>query len=156
MSSHNVILRDAVYDKLQSLLPQKPYDDVAVEKTYFPQENLEDLEETKLKVVGMAYGTERSRQFRYSEVVLLNLQVQVAIQRRVDPTNTDQIDRLQELIEECLDALEADDLVSGANYVWQKSDPLRDENGLVYSYEQLRIQGVFNAIFTLTYQLVKE
>lgn len=152
-------IRDGVYDKITADLAASNYtiNDCNLEKTFFPQEDLEDLgAKPYIKVVSMPPGAERNRQLRYQEMVTLELSVQVAIQQRVDHKNVTYLDQLTSLVEDVMDAVEDDELVASANYVWVRTEPLRDENGLVYSYEELSVEGIFNSIFNIYYTYLKE
>jgi hypothetical protein len=154
-----LVIRNAVHDKIHQDLKTGSYSivDCDLEKVYYPQENLEDLgAKPYIKVISVGFGADRDRTLRNSTRVLLSLPVQVAVQQRVDKSDTDYIDKIVQLVEEIMDALEDDELVEEARYTWQRTVPLKDENDLPYSYEQLTTQSVFQSIFTVYYQHIKD
>tara|TARA_Y100000310_G_scaffold310662_1_gene356142 strand:+ start:684 stop:1160 length:477 start_codon:yes stop_codon:yes gene_type:complete len=156
MPATQVEIRDGVYDKIvaEQLATNFSDNDFDIAKTYFPQEDLEDLAtKPKVKIVGKAIRRSRERLVRNTAHVVLETQVEIALQQRVDPTDTTTIDALILLVEELMLACEDDELVTGKDYNWIETDPLRDENGLVYSYEAMRISGVFQAIFIVNHQI---
>jgi len=128
-----------------------------VEETYFPRENLEDLADApKIKVVALGIGANRDRNFRSKAVVLTDPAVQIAVQQyiqRKDDTAT--IDSLVRLVEQVMDTVEDDELVANENFSWARTEPLKDENGLIYSYDQLWMDNVFQSIFSVFYTKVK-
>jgi hypothetical protein len=155
MASRAETIRVAVYDKIVADKATYAITDFDVEQTYYPNENLADLAtRPKIKVVTVGPDAIRDRQLRNPVMVLLQLPVQVCIQQQVTPTDTDTIDDLVELVEDIMDDLEDDELVT--DYRWQRTEALKDENNLPYSYEQLTQEGVFNAIFTVFYQHIKQ
>lgn len=157
MTAHQVAIRDGVYDAIVAAANDYVINYADVEKTYYPQENLESLEsEPKIKVIAIGYGSSRMREYRAAGTVLLDVPVQIAIQRRVNPTDTATIDELVLLIEQVMNTCEDDELVAGEDYTWDRTDPLKDDNDLIYSYEQLTVEGVFQAVFTVHYQYVKQ
>jgi len=161
MVAIQVAIRDGAYDQVNTDMAGYVITDLDLEKTYFPQENLEDLvAKPKVKFVSIGIASNRDRQFRSTAPAELLVPVQVAIQQKVDPTDTTTIDTLVELIEEIILSLEDDELVAagtnGETYSWSSSVPLKDENDLVYSYEQLTVQGVFQSIYTINYNYVKQ
>lgn len=155
MASHGVTIRDAVYDKLvvnkgSFVIPAE------VEKTDYPQHNLQEMEdETFVLVVGLSYGTVIERGVRAVKRILLNLPVQIAIQRRVDPRDLSTTNQLKQLYEQVFDLCMDDKLVADQDYTFQRIEPLADENGLVFNHEQLTQNGVWQGIFTTHYQFVK-
>ena len=164
MAAYPVAIRDGVYNKIDASITAQSYSiipatvsNIGLEKTYFPQENIEDVAgKPYIKIVAMALGSDRNREYRNQEVVLLSVAVQIALQQKVNHQDTPYIDKLLLLIDEIMTDVEDDELVSGDTFKWQRTEPLRDENGLLYSYEQLETQGVFQSIFTCFYQKIKE
>lgn len=156
-TDYSVLIRDAVYDKIVGQKHTFEIGTVEVEKTYFPQENLEDLSDhPHIKVVGFFLGDDLTRELRKARAYPIDIPVTISIQQHVDKKDTDYIDRLHRLIRQLLQLLEDDELVSGYDFNWMRTEPLKDENGLIYSYEQLATQGVFQAIFTAHYTFIKE
>jgi microsomal dipeptidase-like Zn-dependent dipeptidase len=157
MTAIQVTIRDAVYDKIVASKATFVITRFDVEKTYFPSEDLENLsEQPKVKVIAVGFGSNRERVYRDGKTIQLDLPVQVAIQQKVDPKNNPPIDKLVELIEQIMNICEDDELVSGQDYTWLRTEPLKDENDLIYSYEALTVNGVFQAVFTVHYSYIKE
>lgn len=157
MTAMQVIIRDGVYDKILASKASFVITRFDVEKTYYPHENLEDLtEQPKVKVVAIGFGSTRERMLRDGKAIQLNIPVQVAIQQKVDPKDNYTIDRLVELIEQIMNVCEDDELVTGQDYTWLRTEPFKDENDLIYSYEALTVNGVFQAVFTAHYSHIKE
>lgn len=150
-------IRNAVHSKIEEDRDTYVITTFDLHETFYPRESIEDLKERPaIKVVSMANSSSRDRNLRNPEKLLLQLPVQINVQQKVNPTDTKQIDTLLELMEQIQNSLEDDDLVTDEDYSWMSTDPLRDENGLVFSYEQLTVQNVFNGIFTVTYQTFKQ
>lgn len=155
MSSFQATLRTAAKNAVDSAMSSYVLTDGRTEETYFPQEKLENLgAKPVFKFVSLGITTERIRELRSPEHILITVPVQVAIQQRVTPTNTAYIDKLVELSEQVMSTLEDDELVVGEDYNWQRTEPLKDENGLIYSYQDLFNKGVFNVIFTCHYTYI--
>lgn len=159
MTIPQIEIRDGVHNKISTDISDGnySYETVNLEKTYYPQANLENLKVTPhIKVVGMGYAVDRTRPLRDRTKLLLSLPVQVAIQKRVEVTNTAEIDLLVTLIDEVMNSITDDELVTGADYTFERIEQLKDENGLPYSYEQLTEQGVFQGIFNSYYQYIRQ
>lgn len=156
-TDYSVLIRDGVYNKFVSQQSTFEIGPVQIEKTYFPQEDLEDLSEhPHIKVVGFFLGDDLTRELRLARAYPIDIPVSISIQQHVDKKDTAYIDKLHRLIRQLLQLLEDDELVEGYNFSWMRTEPLKDENGLIYSYEQLASQGVFQAIFTAHYTFIKE
>lgn len=157
MAAVQVTIRDAVYDKIVASKSTFVITRFDVEKTYFPSEDLENLaEQPKVKVIAVGFGNNRERVYRDGKAVQLDVPVQVAIQQKVDQKSNPIIDRLVELVEQIMNVCEDDELVIGKDYTWMRTEPLKDENDLIYSYESLSSNGVFQAVFTVHYSYIKE
>lgn len=157
MTARQVKIRNGVYDAITSTDFTSYFMSYAIEKTYYPQENLEDLsDKPKIKVVGMNIGSERNRDLRKPGALVLEIPVQVCIQQKVNPNETLILDNLVEFCEAVMAACEDDELVLEEDYLYQRTEPLKDENDLELSYEQMTVEGVFQCIFTVYYQTIKE
>jgi len=157
MTARQVKIRDGVYGAITAAQNSYVLVDFDIEKTYFPKENLEDLAaKPKVKIIGMNVGTARDRELRRTTALTLEIPVQVCIQQKVSPTDTLTIDELVEFCEQVMTTCEDDQLVSGENYSYTRTEPLKDENGLEFSYDDLSSQGVFQSIFTVFYTTIKE
>jgi len=156
MSAHNVIIAEGVKTKIDNDAPGIPYvvTELTTSLTFAPTHEISKLgKSTYIKIVPLAYTRNREREFRNTEKILLDLPVQFAVQERVSITNTDRIKVLLELIEQILFSVEDDELVlNRPRYTWRSSEPIRDENGLTYSHEQLVSEGIFQSIYTVHYQ----
>jgi len=156
-TANQVIIRDGVYDKIQDDQNTYVIPSFNLERSYFPQEELENLKDLpKITVIAMGFGGDRQRAYRSKTPILLDLPVQICLQKHVNAAETDEIDELLLLMEQVLASCEDDELVTGQTYTWANTEPLKDDNGVVYSYEHLRVQGVFQAISILHYQHIKE
>lgn len=152
MTARLTIIRDGVYDKIAADVSSYVDTSAQVEKTYFPTHKLKDIAQdafAHIKVVGK--GFDQTRLLRQISRTQLELPVEIAVQRFVDPTDTDVIDELIELTQQVMVSCADDELVTGANYGWLRTEALRDENNLPFSYEQLRTEHTFQAIFTAYY-----
>lgn len=156
MAAIQTQLRDGAYDKIVESLGTYAATNIQVEKTFFPTENLEDLDDPKIKLVAKGISSDRTRELRSTTYIQMIVPVEVAIQQRVDPNDTTTIDRLVETSEQVMASLEDDELVTGEVYSWARTEPLRDENGNIYSYEQLKVENVFQVIFTAFYTYIKQ
>ncbi len=157
MASIQATIRDAIVAKIKADRPTYKIPNIEVEPTFFPQENLENLGEVpKAKVTCMGVGASRDRQLRSTDVVVMTIPVQVAIQQRVNPSDVATIDALLETVEQVMDSLESDYLVTNEDYIWAGTDPLTDEDDLIYSYEQLWTEGVFQSISIFRYTYIKQ
>lgn len=127
----------------------------SVTESYFPKAVLEALgEQPNFFLVSVGFNSDRERLLR-DKSASVEVPVQVACMQRINPADTAYIDQLVELIEQAQIACE-DDFSSGAgptkkNYSWQRTEILRDEDGVAYSYEQLTRDNIFNAVFTPIY-----
>lgn len=155
--AEQVKIRKGVAAKIIADLGTYAIPEIAVEETYFPNEKLESIGDTPfIKVVCIAPADARSRELRNVAVSTLRLGVQIAVQQKVNPTKTDEIDTLILVSEQVMDSLRDDELVTGENFNWSETQPLLDENGLVFSYEQLVVQNVFNVVFTVFFTYIKQ
>lgn len=159
MTSYQATIRDAVHDQIVARKATFAITDFTTEQTYYPTSRLEDIQgrpEVKVSPVGM--GVDRNRQLRNPEKKILELGVMVHVQQRIDPADTATADNLVELAEDIMDACEDDELVSGSgnSYTWLRTEPLKDENDLIYSYEALTVAGVFQTVFILFYRHIHE
>jgi hypothetical protein len=157
MTARLTRIRDGVYEKVSNDIPGYVDTKAVVEKTYFPNHRLQDIGQdafAHIKVVGK--GFDQARIVRDATRTRLELPVELAVQRFVDPTDTDLIDDLIKLTEQVMASCADDELVAGANYGWLRTEALRDENNLPFSYEQLTREHIFQAIFTAYYAHVRE
>lgn len=157
MFAYEVRIRKAATLAIDADRPNYVFSDFDLKETYLPQESLEDLgNKPFVKVVSIGHSAERQRILRDTTKVLLSLPVQIAIQQRVNVEDTEYIDKLVLFAEQIRQTLEDDELVSGEDYQWQKTEPLQDPEGNTFSYQDLIQKGVFNVIFTAFYHYIKQ
>lgn len=157
MASYQVKIRNGVHDQINDNKASCVITNYKVDKTYYPTSRLEDIQGIpEVKVVNLGMGAERGRELRNPEKKVLELGVMVHVQQRIDPGDTDRADLLVELVEDLMDLCEDDELVTGEKYSWLRTEPLKDENDLIYSYEALTVNGVFQAVFVLFYRHIHE
>ena len=157
MTAYQVKIRNAVYSAINLAKEDEnlSISDFTIERTYYPTSRLEEMGSTvEIKVTAMGIGNTRDRVLRNAGVKQLELAVLVHVQKRVEPTATSSIDALVELVEEIMQLCEDDDLITGEDFQWLRTEPMRDENEAVYSYEALTVNGVFQAVFTLYYTYI--
>lgn len=155
MSSYQTEIRDGIYDAILAAGSGYVITDFNLSKTYFPSLYLEDIgDKPEVLVTAMGMGTERDRRLRNVAVKVLRLGVLVHVLQRVDRTDTSTIDQLVEMVEQIMNTVEDDELVSGESYNWESTDPVKDENGLIYDYEALYESGVFQAVFTVNFTYI--
>lgn len=157
MSSYQATIRNGVYTKITGNNSSCVITDFDIEKTYYPTSRIEDIgDKPEVKVCALGMGIERDRYLRDPTKKILELGVMVHVQQRIDPTDTDRADKLVELGEDIMDLCEDDELVAGSSYSWLRTEPLKDENDLIYSYEALTVNGVFQTVFVLFYRYIHE
>lgn len=158
MDAYEVTIRKGVFNAINSAKSGYELPDSVIQETYFPREDLENLGTIPhIKIVAIGHSRERERLLRTPTKVLLSLPVQIAVQQRVD--NLDDVDYLDSLLrfaEQIRETCEDDELVSGEDYNWERTEPLHDEEGNTYSYQDLIQKGVFQVIFTVFYQYIKQ
>jgi hypothetical protein len=121
---------------------------------FFPRKHLEQLVEKPLVCfVAIGFKTDRQRLLRD-----LTLEVEVpcqisVMQKTIDETR---IEALVELCEGIMGKIEDDFelTVPTRKFSWERTEPLRDEHGLAYSYEDLTNLSVFMAVFTPVYKTI--
>lgn len=155
MTAYQAQIRNGIYSAINLAKAGLVISDFDLEYTYYPTSRLEDIgTKPQVKVTAMGMASNRDRMLRNAGVKVLELGVMVHVQQRMDPTATLDLDDLVELVEELMDLCEDDELVAGADYQWARTEPLRDENDIIYSYEALTVNGVFQAVFTVHYTYI--
>lgn len=151
MASYQTAVRDGAYTKIQAVQATLPITSFDLTKSYFPHYHLEDVQsQPVVAVTAIGMGAERLRQFRNAGVKKIDLAIMLSIlKQNADKGDTSALDLLLELGEAILDHLEDDDIVSGVT--WSNTEPLKDENGLIYDYESLAESGVFQSVSILHY-----
>lgn len=153
-----IACRQAVYDQIVADASGYAITDLNIEETYLPQETLASLtEKPAIKVIGKGFDQERI--LRSGSKTKLLLPVEVAVQKKVDlalSTLTAVIDDLILLTQQVMASLASDTLSTDYNFTWSGTEAMKDENDLPYSYDQLRQESIFQAIFTVNYSHIKQ
>jgi hypothetical protein len=160
MTARQVTIRDAVYDQIVADESGYVITDLEIAKTFYPRKELESIgTKPHVWVVAKAPSTTIEGELRAPKAVIYDFQVQVHLQQRLQPESDDfetNLETLTELYEQLLDSCVSHTLVSGSSYLFQRIEPLQDENAQVYSYEDLTQDNKFNAIFTAFYQFQRQ
>jgi len=153
MPAIQTTLRTSLKTIVDAAAPTLPITDFTTEETYYPKTDLETLaEKPVVKFVAMGFNTNRDRLLRDMSLTV-EVPCQIAIQQRINPSNLSAIDLLVEFAEAIQNAVETD-TING--YSWLRTEMLKDENGMVYSYAQLTERNVFMVIFTPIYKYLKQ
>lgn len=166
MASKQITIRDGVFTKITA--DSSGYvittANLTITKTFYPQRNLEELDDsTYIYVISKSPGVFLEGQVRAPKAIIFELEVRVELLKRLQPSETDfesDLEDLTELYEQLLTTCMDHDLVTvlstAPRYLFQKIEPEMDDNGQVYSHEQLTEENVFHAIFTASYQLQQQ
>lgn len=155
MTAIQVEIRNHLKSIVDAAKPSYVITDFDTESTYFPQEKIEDLSaKPKAKFIAIGFASSRDRLVRNSAKIEVEVPVQIAVQQSLSSVAS--MDLLVELVEQIMATCETDYAVStGHSFSWLRTEPMKDENGLTYSYEQLKTAGVFQSIFTPIYKHIK-
>lgn len=120
-----------------------------LENIFLPKEKLEDLgAKPFVKFVAIGFSSNRQRILR-SKAYEVEVPVQVAVQKRVvNAFDDNEMAQLVELVEQITRTCEQDFVSGTMRFSWDRTEPMRDENGLTYTYQDLMVNGVFQSIFT--------
>ena len=159
-AKYAVDISTLVHDRIVDEIGTTVYPQANIGRTYFPRTKLEDLaEQPHVWVVTMPFDEDRVLRSKGS---ILDLSVQITLQKKVDPSDdialTSECDQLSIFVEELGNICRHDFPVqiSGHKFSFGGTSPLRDDNGNLFSYEDMYNKHVFNAIFTAAYQTGKE
>jgi hypothetical protein len=83
-----------------------------------------------------------------------DIPVMIALQKAVDPTDTDTIDDLIDLLEELRYTTRIDVPVIATDYTWLRNEVLKDETEMPYSFLGMREKSTFEAYFTAYYRVI--
>lgn len=129
--------------------------DVDVVESFLPRVDADQLtERCRISLVAPGIDDDRVRVTRCNSAFTTHVPVLIALQRNLDQNDLDIVDLHVAFLEQIMDLCEVDFTIGTVQYSWQTSTPLRDPNGLAYSYEDLSKSGVFTAIYRLRYRLV--
>jgi len=114
---------------------------------YVPRFNLEDMADLHVTIVPR--GVEQAKASR----VLLqsDVQVDVAVQKKLDACSLAEVDELMGLVEEISDFLRTNRLSACSQASW-----VRAENVPVYSQEHLDQYRQFTSVVTLTFRVMSQ
>jgi hypothetical protein len=131
-------------------LPQNNFE---VKKSYLPSEIVTELPANGLVTV-IALGWDEELKSR-NQTNNQEPRVQVAFQKGLQNADVDTIDPLVILVD-ALRYLCKSTFKTHAFYTWMRTDTLKDENGTPFHFVGLRESLVFEAMFTLTFQVTME
>lgn len=159
-SSKLLVARDTVFNVLQALQQSSSfvYNSFTLKKDYIPFQKIEATATQAgfLYVIGGAVD-DSDRKTRPGvpggTFITRQVAVQVAFQRsNVLPDDIPTLDAMVLLREQLLDAVKDGDYSCPQNpafaMLWQRSETLRDENGVPFHYYMLREANVFETYFT--------
>jgi hypothetical protein len=115
-------------------------------RAYRPQFDLADLKTLQVTVVPKAIEIINiTRQANQNDVA-----VDVAVQKKVDPADTAEMDGLMALVEKLGDFFRLRRLTALPTALWTKT-----ENVPIYAPEHLETKQVFTSVLTLTFRVVR-
>jgi hypothetical protein len=115
-------------------------------RAYRPQFDLPDLKTLKVTVVPK--GIEIINVTRHANQN--DVSVDIAVQKKVNPTDTTDMDALMTLVEQIADFFRLRRMTAFPTALWTKTD-----NVPVYSPEHLEQKQVFTSVLTLTFRVVR-
>ena len=137
-----VDIRDAVYESILVSKDKLVITDFDLFKTYYPQTKIQEIAKPRVFVVGLQWSEEKLSRGNSRQ---LDLPVQVAIQDKVLPSNTEEIDFLVCFTEQLRRLVSK---VECSGIVWTNTDPMLDPNGTALSFMELHEEHLFQATFT--------
>jgi len=154
MASYQTAMRQACYNKIDSESGDLPITDFTLTDTYFPHYYADRIRDKPVvAVTAMGMGAERLRRLRDATIKQIRLSVLVTILQQIeDRDDTTTIDTLIEQGEAIMAKLENDGLAVDTH--WEETEPLKDENGMIYDYEALSESGIFQSVFIVHYTYI--
>ena len=139
-------IADAVVTELNGAAPGTFDQSFTAERHYRPQFDLAELKTVRVSVVPKAIGiTSLMRNANQHDV-----SIDVAVQKKVSPTDAAELDGLMLLTEQIADFFRLRRLSALPEALWTKTD-----NVPVYSPEHLETKQVFTSVLTLTFRVVR-
>jgi hypothetical protein len=139
-------IADAVVTELNGAAPGTFAQPFTAARHYRPQFDLAELKTVRVSVVPKAVGiTGLMRNANQHDV-----SIDVAVQKKVSPTDAAELDGLMLLTEQIADFFRLRRLSALPEALWTKTD-----NVPVYSPEHLEQKQVFTSILTLTFRVVR-
>lgn len=143
-----VALRKAVYTAIAAAQVAESLSifDFTLEQTHYPHADLKALPDAGIvTVICLAIDEDKiTRGNAYQAEV----PVQVAVQKKVDPTDTAGIDEYLGLVGELRDVART---LDHDTFAWQRTDALKDQNGTPFHFVGLREASTLEAFFTAYY-----
>lgn len=154
MASIIITLRDLVATRIAALKESEEFsnNDFELSATWFPFKKLEELPARgQVYVLGLAKDDERiSRGNAYTSEIPVHLGLQKLLS---DPRDTAAIDAMVELENELREAVRT---LDDDRFAWIRTEALKDQNEIPFSYVGLREANVFEAYFTAFFKSVFE
>jgi hypothetical protein len=159
VSTPDIILRNLIYEAIleKKRTDQYVVNDFEAEQTYYPWQKLEDIpEHGKVWVLSLASD---DRLLTRNNSFVRDIPVQIGLQhllRGASPGElTSEIDRYRELEEQLRDTLRMA-TVGNNHFDWTRTEALKDENSMPFSFLGMRQQNTFEAYFTSYYKVILE
>ena len=160
MTAKQITIRNAVFDKIVSDASGYVLTDLEIAKTFYPRRQLEELDDKPhIWVVAKAPAITLEGIIRSPKAIIFDLQVHIAIQQRLQPSASsfesdceDLTELYEQVLSTCMDHTLVDTVANTSDYLFQRIEPMKDDNDQVYSYEDLTELNIFHAIFTAFYQ----
>jgi len=145
-----ITLRDLVTARIEQLKATSQFtvNNFALSATWFPYKKLEELpKHGQVYVLGLAADDER---FSRGNAYTSELPVQIALQKLIArPDDTAEVDALIVLVDQLREAVRS---VEDDRFAWIRTEALKDQNQIPYSYVGLREANVFEAYFTAIFK----
>lgn len=159
MSNEIVLLRNALYDAIEARKLLSPPDNFsltnsfATEKVWLPYKEAEDLRANYPYGVLYLIGLDMDETVidRANEAVVEGA-IQLGYQKALTDTySVPEVDALVGLVKEIRDTCRTFD---NETYAWLRTESMKDENGIPFSFIGAREGNFFEAFFTCFYQFV--
>lgn len=158
MTAMQVQIRDAIKTAINAAASGYVDTTVTAVSVIRPREDIDGSIATapKVQVITLGFDNDSTRKTRARSTERI-IATQINLQRALhDQANEAAFqsgcETLMQLVEEILTTVEADFVVSSRHFSWMETRPLRDPNGLCFSYLDLIKGNVFNSIFTVLHK----
>lgn len=156
MASDLSLFIDAVHDPISVALLAEEFTDnsFTLVKSYLPSSRLPALAEaSKVTVCGLGPDIDNlSRKASQKWTAPIQVAYQKVLAKPEDYAETDaEVDLVEQIIQKVLKSL-----AEGDDFTWISSQVMKDENGLPFSYTELRETALFQAINTITITAEKQ
>jgi hypothetical protein len=157
VSVPDVILRQIIFDAIDEKrrLNQFLINDFEIEQTYFPWQRLEDVPEAgKVWVISLAAD---DKLLTRADTFERDIPIQIGLQHKLKGAKpgdmTLEIDRYRELEDQLRDACRLA-TKDHSHFDWRRTEALKDESGMPYSFTGMRQNSTFEAYFVAYYHVV--